>query len=90
MVCMMRDTATRVEWGTGSGVVLMFIIFTSAGMMWAPVGCGGGRGDCELAGSQALKGTNVRDLGSWLGDERGLGAEHDGGRAIVVIVFTSL
>lgn len=64
---MMRDTATRMEWITGFGV-RMFIILTSTGMMWSPVGCGGGRDNCELAGNQALKRTSVRDLGSWNGE----------------------
>lgn len=63
---MMGDTATRVERITGSDV-LVVIIFTSAGMVSRPVSCGGGRGDCELAGNQALIVTNVRDFGGWEG-----------------------
>lgn len=86
---MMRGTATRLEWVAGSGV-LVFIILTSAGMMWGSMSFGGGRGSCELAGNQALKGTNVRDLGGWEGEERGLGAEESGSRGIFVRVFTSL
>lgn len=76
----MGDTATRVEWIIRSGVLMFIIILTSAGMMWSPirVSCGGGRDDCEVAGTQALNGTNVRDLSGWDGEQRGLGVEHSG------------
>ncbi len=52
--------------------------------------CGGGRDDCEVAGTQAPSGTNVRDLSGWDGEQSGLGVEHCGSRGIVVVVFTSL
>lgn len=94
----MGDTATRMVWITRSGVLMFTIIIiiiitlTSAGMMWSPVrvSCGGGRDDCEVAGTQAPSGTNVRDSSGWDGEQRGLGVEHCGSRGIVVVVFTSL
>ena len=100
VVGMMGDTAPRVVWITRSGVLMFTIIIiiiiiitlTSAGMMWSPVrvSCGGGRDYCEVAGTQAPSGTNVRDLSGWDGEQRGLGVEDCGSRGIVVVVFTSL
>lgn len=86
VVCIMRETRTRGEWVTGSGV-LTFTLFGSAGMEWSPVTCGF-RGDWEQAGNQALEWTNDRNLTGWDG-EQGLGLVSQG-RGFVIVIFTSL
>ena len=72
VVCMMRETGARGEWMMGSGVPVS-TLFGTAGMQGTPMVVCGCRSDCELAGKQALEGTNVRDFCGWGGERRGHG-----------------
>ena len=89
VVCMVGETGSRGEWMMGSGVP-EFTLFGSVGMFWTTMMACRCRSDCELAGKQALVGTNLRDSCGWDGERRVIGWGHGGGRALVVGDVTSL